>query len=921
MSKLVIVESPAKAKTIQKYLPDTYQVMASMGHVRDLPDNAGQMPEELRKESWASLGVDVEGDFSPVYIVKDPRSKKSLDELKKALRHADELLLATDEDREGEAISWHLLEALKPKVPVKRMVFHEITQTAIEEALRNTRLVDENLVAAQEARRILDRLVGYPLSLLVSKKIKFGLSAGRVQSVAVRLLVERERERRRFRKGTYWDLKATLAKGKEAFEAMLYAVNQKRIATSKDFDEHTGKIPSDKDILLLEQQSAERYREAIKNHPWRVLSVTQNPYRSAPKPPFTTSTLQQEASRKLGLSAAETMSLAQRLYENGHITYMRTDSVHLSEQALQAARKAIRQLYGNDYLPDQARLYKNRSKGAQEAHEAIRPTGDAFAEPRFSGLSGRELALYDMIWKRTVASQMVDAQKTSIRAEIEVHANQDQLLFRANGHRIDFPGFMRAYVEGSDDPEAELEDRELPLPSLSQEEIVSCQEVSALYHETKPPARYTEASLVKALEEEGIGRPSTYASIMEKIKADERYARKVGNALIPTYMAFAVSHFLERYFSDLVDLKFTARMENQLDEIARGELSKVTYLHEFYRNKGAFRDQLQERDEQVDPESARAVPLESFEAELRVGRFGPYVQFQQGEEIKRVDVPDDIAPAEITLAHVLALLEDREQGPTVIGEHPTLQRPILLKKGPYGPYLEVEPEAESEAEATEEEAPAEGKKKRARKQTRKKIKPLRSSIPRWIPLHQLTQESEESLALALKLLSLPRLLGQHPDDNASVEAGIGRFGAYIKHGETYRNLPDETRILDITFEEALALLKEPKAKGAKTNRVLHELGQDADGNTVQICDGRYGPYIKAGKVNAPFPRNTAPEALTLEEAIALLEARKENPPAPKASKAKATKEKASKEKASKEKTPEAPQDAPPAKKAKKTTKK
>ncbi len=876
MSTLVIVESPAKAKTIQKYLPSNYVVMASMGHIRDLPDNASQMPTKLRKEAWASLGVNVEEDFEAVYIVKDPRSKKSIEELKKALSEADELILATDEDREGEAISWHLREALKPKVPIKRMVFHEITKTAIQEALNNTRTIDEHLVSAQEARRILDRLVGYPLSLLVGKKIKYGLSAGRVQSAAVRLLVERERERRRFQKGTYWDLKAALAKGHESFDAMLHAINEVRIATSKDFDEHTGKIEASKagKLLLLNQADAERYQEAIRQHPWRVLSVHHNPYRTSPKPPFTTSTLQQEASRKLGLSAQETMGIAQRLYENGHITYMRTDSVHLSDQAIQAARGSIQKLYGGDYLPDQARLYKSAAKGAQEAHEAIRPTGDAFAPPRQTGLIGRELALYELIWMRTVASQMVDARKTSIRVEIEVRAGQEALQFRANGQRIDFPGFMRAYVEGSDEPEADLENKDVPLPELKQDDLLSCQEINALYHETKPPARFTEASLVKALEEEGIGRPSTYAAIIEKIKAEDRYARKVGNALVPTYMAFAVTHFLEEYFSDLVDLKFTARMENQLDEIARGERSKVNYLHEFYRKEGAFRDQIDDRDANVDPESARSVALESFGAELRVGRFGPYVQFEQDGEVKRVDVPDDIAPAELTLAHLTQLLEEREQGPTIIGLHPEAGRAIYLKKGPYGPYLEIEtPEPEPEDAAPAEE----GKKKRGRKQGTKKEtpKPARASIPRWISIPDLTDDPDRGLELAVQLLALPRQLGTHPDDNAPIEAGIGRYGAFIKHGETYRNLPEESRVLDITLEEALVILREPrKGKGIKTSSVLRELGSDPEGNAVQICDGRYGPYIKGHQVNAPIPRGFSPETLTLEKAIELLAIRK-----------------------------------------------
>ncbi|MEM1009228.1 MAG: type I DNA topoisomerase, partial [Myxococcota bacterium] len=518
-----------------------------------------------------------------------------IDELKKALKGAEELLLATDEDREGEAISWHLHEVLNPKVAVKRMVFHEITQTAIQQALESTREINGNLVNAQEARRILDRLVGYPLSLLVSKKIARGLSAGRVQSPAVALLVRRERERRRFRTGTYWDLKASLAKGQQDFEAILLRVDGTRIATSKDFDEQTGTIAQGKNVLCLSEQQAKTFQEVLHKQPWTVLDVQHTPYKKSPKAPFTTSTLQQEASRKLSLSAKDTMAIAQRLYENGHITYMRTDSVNLSHQAIQAARSAIVKLYGEDFLPAQDRRYKSKSQNAQEAHEAIRPTGDDFTQPKHINLQGKELALYDMIWKRTVASQMADAQKTRTRVELETHYEEKQLLFRANGHYTNFPGYMKAYIEGADDPQVAKENQEVHLPELHAGEHVTCNTLKALKHETKPPARFTEASLVKALEEEGIGRPSTYASILEKLKSGERYARKVGNALVPTYMAFAVVGFLEKHFQDLVDLQFTARMENQLDEISRGELSKVEYLHTFYRSEHGFQEQIKDR--------------------------------------------------------------------------------------------------------------------------------------------------------------------------------------------------------------------------------------------------------------------------------------------------------------------------------------
>ncbi len=575
MSKLVIVESPSKAKTIEKYLPSDFKVRASLGHIRDLPDNAGQMPKKYKKKAWASLGVDIDNNFEAVYVVKDPRSRKALKALKKDLKDADELYLATDEDREGEAISWHLIEELSPKCAARRMVFHEITKTAIERALENTREIDTNLVAAQETRRILDRLVGYPLSLLVAKKIKYGLSAGRVQSVAVRLLVERERERRLFRMGSYWDLKAQMAAKGEGFEATLREVDGKRIATGKDFDENTGKIAEGKDVLLLGEEQAKKMVAQLTEKPWTVSEVAERSYQSKPKPPFITSTLQQEASRKLGMGAKQTMGVAQKLYENGFITYMRTDSVNLSKQALTAARKAAVELYGKEYASEKPRVYASKSKGAQEAHEAIRPTGDAFVHPKKSGLRGQQHKLYDMIWKRTVASQMANAQKTSIRYDIEVSDDDHKYRFRANGNRIDFPGFMRAYVEGADDPEAAIEDQELLLPPLEEGDDVDCKELEALGHETKPPARFTEASLVKVLEEEGVGRPSTYASIMSKITKDERYARKSGRTLVPTYMAFAVTEFLESHFPELADTQFTARMEDDLDEIAAGRGSKV----------------------------------------------------------------------------------------------------------------------------------------------------------------------------------------------------------------------------------------------------------------------------------------------------------------------------------------------------------
>lgn len=844
MSILVIVESPAKAKTIEKFLPDEYVVRASMGHIRDLPDNASQLPEKYRKEEWASLGVNVEEDFDAVYVVKDPRSKKSLTELRKELKGADELILATDEDREGEAISWHLREALKPKVPVKRMVFHEITKSAIESALKATREIDANLVEAQEARRILDRLVGYPLSLLVAKKIKYGLSAGRVQSPAVRLIVERERERRRFRVGTYWDLTAQLDQNSALFSAALLEVDGTRVATGKDFDESTGQVVAGKDVVLLSEADAKLLSDGLQGKTPKVTSVSERAFKSSPKPPFTTSTLQQEASRKLSLSASQTMSLAQRLYENGHITYMRTDSTNLSDQAVEASRKAIVELYGGgDYLPKSPRRYASKQKGAQEAHEAIRPTGDSFKHPSKTGLSGKEAALYDLIWKRTVASQMADAQKTSIRVDLSVEVEGKALTLRANGNRIDFPGFMRAYVEGSDDPDAALDDQEVLLPPLKEGDTPTCTSVEAKFHETKPPARFTEASLVRKLEEEGIGRPSTYATIINKI-SDGRFGRKQGRTIIPTFLAFAVADFLDAHFPDLVDLNFTARMEDDLDDIASGNKTKVDYLHDFYRRDGAFADQVRTGETTIDPPTVRIVDLgdDTLDATVRVGPYGAYAEFEDGS---KVNIPDDIAPADLTNDDLAKYRELREKGPEVLGEHPETGQPIYLMTGRFGTYLQLGDREE-------------GSKK----------KPQTGSIPKSWNADELTLEQ------AVKALSLPRKLGKH-EDGKQIEAAIGRFGPYVKHDKEYRSLDSEEDAFTVTLEQALELLSQPKKRrAASRQKTLKELGEHPDGDTMVVLDGRFGPYIKAGKTNASLPKGTNVEQLTTELAIEIVDAKR-----------------------------------------------
>lgn len=841
MSKLVIVESPAKAKTIEKYLSGDFRVLASLGHVRDLPDKKSQLPKKYQKEGWAKLGVDVEHGFDPVYVVKDKRSKKAVSDLKKELKKAEELYLATDEDREGEAISWHLVELLKPDVPTRRMVFHEITKAAIQEALDKTRDIDVHLVESQEARRILDRLVGFPLSELLWKKIKPKLSAGRVQSVAVRLLVERERERRAFRIGTYWDLKASLLKDGSDFDADLVSIDGTRIASGKDFDKDTGKIEEGKDVLLVEEEMANELLDKLEGLDWRVQSVKTRQYTTSPKAPFITSTLQQEASRKLGMSAAQTMSIAQRLYESGRITYMRTDSVNLSQQAVTAARNAAREHYGDDYVRDEPRIYKSKSKGAQEAHEAIRPAGEAFVSPDKSGLSGREKKLYDLIYKRTLACQMADAKKTSTSVEFVVDVDGKEVVFRANGLRTDFAGFISAYLEGTDDPEAALAEQEKHLPEMKEGDSVSCTDVEPIRHETKPPARYTEASLVKVLEEAGVGRPSTYASIMSTITRDDRYARKSGKTLIPTYVAFAVVELLEEYFPGLVDLQFTARMEDDLDEIARGEGSKADYLHQFYREKGAFEDQINKGEEEIDNDEARVVHLSDFPAILRVGRFGPYAEWTDDGETKKIDVPEDIPPADLTLEHLEELYAEREQWPKKLGEDPETGKTVYLNNGRYGPYVQLGERVKGEK------------------------KPKTSSVPPNTDLNDVDLEQ------ALTYLELPRVLGEHPDDGKPIEAAIGRYGPYVRHKRDYRNLDSIDKVFTITYEEAMEILSQPK-NNRRRRKVLKELGKDPEsGKEINVLDGRYGPYVKLGKTNASLPKGVNPDDMTLDKALKLIE--------------------------------------------------
>ncbi|ROI12831.1 type I DNA topoisomerase [Microcystis aeruginosa FACHB-524] len=845
MSTLVIVESPTKARTISNYLPSGYRVQASMGHIRDLPASAEEIPPAHKDKSWANLGVDVENDFDPLYVVPKTKSK-IVKELKEALKGASELILATDEDREGESISWHLLQVLNPKIPTKRMVFHEITKEAIQTALKNCRSIDENLVHAQETRRILDRLYGYTLSPLLWKKISKGLSAGRVQSVAVRLLVQRERERRAFKTANYWDLKATLEKDKNQFDSKLVTLNGQKVANGSDFDADTGRLLPSRQVTLLDQATATALKEQIQDKIWRVSHTEEKPTTRKPSPPFTTSTLQQEANRKLGISARDTMRIAQNLYEQGYITYMRTDSVHLSDQAISAARHCVEQMYGKNYLSPQPRQYTTKSKGAQEAHEAIRPAGSSFRLPRETGLSGLEFALYDLIWKRTVASQMADARITQIAVNIQV----ENAGFRSSGKRIDFPGFFRAYVEGSDDPEAAIDDQEIILPPLSVGDTPNCRQLEAISHDTQPPARYSEASLVKTLESEGIGRPSTYATILGTI-IDRGYAQMRNKTLIPTFTAFAVVSLLENHFPDLVDPKFTSKMEETLDDIATGSAQWLPYLDRFYRGEKGLESQVKERESQINSSTAKSVILEDLQATIKIGKYGPYLEVSRGDQILTASIPADLTPADLNPEQVETLLRQKTEGPDKIGLHPDTGEPIYLLVGSYGPYVQLGDISDDNP------------------------KPKRASLPKGVKPEDVTLEQ------AVGLLALPRLLGTHPLTGGKIKASLGRFGPYLVQEEgkekEYRSLKAGDDVLTITLDRALALLAEPKkTRGTRgsTKPPLKELGKHPDdGELVGLYEGPYGVYIKHGKTNAKIPEGETAETLTLEQALVALAAK------------------------------------------------
>ena len=873
---LVIVESPAKAKTLGRFLGNKYRVEASYGHIRDLPESASDVPKEIKAKDWGRLGVDVEQDFTPYYVVPSDK-RKQVAHLKTAVKEASELLLATDPDREGESISWHLTQVLKPRVPVRRIVFHEITEDAVKEALDNPSDVNENLVRAQESRRILDRLYGYTLSPVLWKKVQTGLSAGRVQSVAVRLIVEREEERRAFRSAEYWDLEASMKGEGREFVATLVRINDQRIATGKDFDAQTG-VLKNQSVRLLDEPATQQLVEAVRaNVPWTVTSVEQKPGVERPAPPFTTSTLTQEASRKLGFSTERTMQVAQRLFQGvdigngqmeGLITYHRTDSTTLSDKALNESARVIREMFGAEYY-DGARRYATKVKNAQEAHEAIRPTDFRLAPSQLEGaLDPDDLRIYELIWKRTMASQMVDARV--LRTTLEISAQGpagETAVFTASGKAIEFAGFRRAYVEGSDDPAAELEEQEAILPQCSVGDRIhrdSSTPITLLgaepkRHETVPPARFTEASLIKALETLGIGRPSTYAPTIATI-ARRGYVFRQGKSLVPSFTAFAVTKLLREHFGDFVETDFTAEMEEDLDEISRGERESIAFLKQFYygdrKHRGLLRA-VEHGAEKADyPVLDLGVDQESGEAvRVRIGRFGPFVQVAEGGPGRTASLPEDVAPADLTVDKALELVRAKAEGPRTLGVDPATGQNVYVMNGRYGAYVQL------------------GETPEAKGKGQKAAKPKRASLQAGMT------DSTVTLEEALKLLSLPRIVGIHPDDNEPISTNFGRFGPYVKHGDEFRSLESEEDVFNVSFDAALALLRAPKQsrrRPAAQKKVLRELTEN--GTTLKVLAGRYGPYVTDGATNASIPKTTAPEALTYAQAAELLAARKDAAP-------------------------------------------
>jgi DNA topoisomerase-1 len=879
MSKpLVIVESPAKARTLERFLGQKYAVMASVGHIRDLPQSAKEIPAEIKDKPWARFGVDLAGDFKPYYVV--PADKKpNVAKLKAALKDASEVLLATDPDREGESISWHLSEVLKPKVPVRRIEFHEITEEAVRDAIDHARDINQSLVRAQESRRIVDRLYGYSISPVLWKKVQTGLSAGRVQSVAVRLIVEREEARRAFRTSVYWDLEARLTGEGKEFPATLVRLGDARVATGKDFDSATGLLKT-RGVRHLDEAAARALAGTLERQlPWTVTSVEARPGVERPAPPFTTSTLTQEASRKLGYSTGRTMQIAQRLFQGveigngeieGLITYHRTDSTTLSDKALTESARVIHDMFGAEYH-DGPRRYQTKVKNAQEAHEAIRPTDFRQTPQKLASLlEPDELRLYDLIWKRTMASQMKDARVLKTTVEITAADPAEPALFTASGKAIEFAGFRRAYVEGSDDPQAELEDQETILPACRVGDRVYAQGVmpagreglaylglEAKKHETLPPARFTEAALIKELEAAGIGRPSTYASIIQTIQ-NRGYVFRQGKALVPSFTAFAVTDLLRNHFSDYVDLGFTAEMEEVLDAISNGEREWLDFVRTFYRGDGGKHEGLETSidrhpdieyptiDVGSDPDSGDAI-------RVRIGRFGPFLQRGEGGEGNTASLPEDLPPADLTVEKAVQLLNAKAQGPRKLGDDEATGLPVYVMNGRYGPYVQLGDVSDD----------------------RKAPKPKRAS------LFASMTEASVTLDEARRLLTLPRELGQHPADGGVVIASPGRFGPYVKHGSEFRSLESEDQLFSVTLEEALTLLAEPKKsrrRPSAAKSVLREVGKHPkSGAAINLLAGRYGPYVTDGTTNASVPKGTAPEQVTVEQAVELLAAREGAP--------------------------------------------
>ncbi len=880
--KLVIVESPTKMRSIQGYLGDGYEVLSSVGHIRDLADKKDIPAED--KQAYGKYSIDIDNGFDPYYVVSD-RKTKTVAELKRALKTADELLLATDEDREGEAIAWHLLETLKPKVPVKRMVFHEITKDAIQAAVGNTRELDHDLVDAQETRRILDRLYGWDVSPVLWYKVKTGISAGRVQSAATRLIVDRERERMAFVSAEYWDVDAAAAATGTSFKIRLVRVDGGQLARGTDFDDN-GKLK--KAVVILDEARAAALAKAVDAvGAGKVTKVEAKPGTRSPYAPFTTSTMQQEAGRKLSMGAKQAMGVAQRLYEKGYITYMRTDSTSLSTQAVQAARSQAVALYGDAAVPLKPRVYKSKSKNAQEAHEAIRPSGETFRTPASlsSELDRDEQRLYDLIWKRTVASQMADAKYETTTVTIAVAADGQNAEFTASGTVYTFKGFLEAYEEGRDEKRGDAdaaENQSLPAVAVGDELAVS--DAEAKGHRTNPKPRYTEASLVKVLEEKGIGRPSTFASIPETI-LDRGYAVKRGQALVPTWLAFSVVRLLEEHFAELVDYDFTAALEDDLDTIARGEQNRVEWLKSFYFGSDSHVGLRQVVDNlgEIDARALNSTRITDT-ATLRFGKYGPYLEVTDPEnpdpeaKPRIVNVPEDLAPDELTAEKAQELIDAPVAGDRVLGENPENGKIVVVKDGRFGPYVqENDPVSEDAAvdEATGEVVDKPKPKRGAKKETAPK--------PRTASLFRSMSVDEIDLDTALRLLSLPRVVGVDPESGDEITAQNGRFGPYLKKGADSRSLESESQIFDVTLEQALEIYAQPKyGAGRKASSALAEFEADpVSGKPIRIRDGRFGAYVTDGETNVTIPRGQTVEDITFEIAVQMLADKRAKGPAPK----------------------------------------